>query len=140
MTTANLDNINIPPFEVVENGEDTRIRISVPGLSAKDIRVWTAGTLLFVETEISDSDIVEDKFSRVGGDVLTPDFKMEFTIDTSVTVGGPYIYKGVLNIPIRTKPEVVANIREYTVREMSKGEAEVIKGGDDNSIFKDSYK
>ncbi len=140
MTMVNIDGSDSPLFEVVENGENTKILIAVPGLRGEDIKVWTSGTLLFIETHISDSDSADDGLVRVGGDAITSNFKMEFIIDTSATVGGPYIYRGVLTIPIRTNPEILANVREFTVREMTKSEAEVVKRGDDTSIFKDSYK
>ncbi len=140
MTSLNIDEQRYsPPYEIIEKDE-VFIRISIPGMLAKDINVWTTGTLLFVATYSVSEDNIKTGFRRTSGESLTPNFKIEFNIDADAVIGGPFIYQGVLNIPVRTKKEILANIREYTVRELSKSEAEVVECGAENWIFKDAYK
>lgn len=120
---------NAPNFEIIENGNDIHIRIAVPGLTNKEIRVQTVSTQLFVQTAL-DRNLQKDA-RRLDGSYLSPQFEMEFVVDNNTTVGAPFIERGVLTIPLTVNPEIKMEVRDYSVRELSKADNAQPVGTDD---------
>jgi len=108
----------VPDYEIIESGNDLRLRIAVPGLVKEEVKVTTVGTQLFIDTA-TPRKLLEDAV-RLSGKYLSPQFNMEFTIDTSITLGSPYLEYGVLTIPMVVNPEIKMEERNYSVREISK--------------------
>jgi HSP20 family molecular chaperone IbpA len=118
-----------PDYEIIENGNDLRLRIAVPGLVKEEVKVTTVGNQLFIETA-NPRNLLKDAV-RLSGKYLSPQFSMEFAIDTSVTIGSPFLEYGVLTIPMVVNPEIMMSERNYSVREISKADTVHPNGTDD---------
>ena len=121
--------VAVPVYEIIENGNDLRLRIAVPGLVKEEVKVTTVGTQLFIDTA-SPRNLLKDAV-RLSGEYLSPQFNLEFVIDSSVTLGSPYLEYGVLTIPMVVNPEIVMVERNHSVREISKVDAAHPNGTDD---------
>jgi HSP20 family molecular chaperone IbpA len=139
MPIAIIQNIgsdnNAPGFEIIENGNDIHLRIAVPGLTNKEIRVQTVGTQLFVQTALDRN--LQNGARRLDGSYLSPQFEMEFVIANDITVGAPFVERGVLTIPLTSNPEIKMEVRDYSVRELSKVDAAPV--GTDDWVYKNSH-
>lgn len=133
MTIARIQNadsdLTAPDFEIIENGNDIHLRVAVPGRTNKEIRVTTVGTQLFIATSYDRN--LQEGAHRLSGSYLSPEFEMEFVIDNSITVGAPYVERGVLTIPLTVNPEIKMEVRDYSVRELSKADTAPPIGTDD---------